>query len=137
MVLLISYHFNEKRFSRTARKKELLTSLRRDSQALHLVTVNKSSIQLNFCYLQRLSRSKVRFRAYICSKGFIVMENQYCKVGTVTPITSNRNVISLLEYQYQTFLNKASDMKYTDAKLVEFFEQKAEKIQRVLENMMK
>ncbi|MDO6821187.1 MULTISPECIES: hypothetical protein [Zobellia] len=70
-------------------------------------------------------------------KEFKTMENQYCKVGTVTPIASNRNAISLLEYQYQTFLNKASDMKYTDAKLVEFFEQKAEKIQRVLENMMK
>ncbi|CAM3550458.1 Lacal_2735 family protein [Zobellia roscoffensis] len=65
------------------------------------------------------------------------MENQYCKVGTVTSIASNRNAISLLEHQYQTFLGKANDMKYADTKLVEFFEQKAEKIQRVLENMMK
>lgn len=52
-------------------------------------------------------------------------------------MAANRNVISLLEYQYQNFLDKASNMEYTDAKLVEFFEQKAEKIQRILENMMK
>ena len=65
------------------------------------------------------------------------MEKQYCKVGQVTPITANRNVITLLEYQYQNFLEKASNLEYTDAKLVEFFEQKAQKIQRVLENMMK
>jgi len=65
------------------------------------------------------------------------MENQYCKVGSVTPITANRNVISLLEYQYQNFLEKAGNLEYTDAKLVEFFEQKAKKIQKILENMMK
>lgn len=65
------------------------------------------------------------------------MENQYCKVGSVTPITANRNVISLLEYQYQNFLEKASNLEYTDAKLVEFFEQKAQKIQKMLENLVK
>ncbi|WP_373518209.1 hypothetical protein [Pricia sp.] len=65
------------------------------------------------------------------------MENQYCKVGSVTPMTANRNVISLLEYQYQNFLEKAGNLEYTDAKLVEFFEQKAQKIQKILENMMK
>ncbi|AYN68801.1 hypothetical protein D1013_16145 [Euzebyella marina] len=64
------------------------------------------------------------------------MENQYCKVGQVTPIEANRNAISLLEYQYQNFLEKASNLEYTDAKLVEFFEQKAQKIKKVLENMM-
>ncbi|MGB6151556.1 MAG: hypothetical protein WBG48_06150 [Pricia sp.] len=65
------------------------------------------------------------------------MENQYCKVGSVTPMTANRNVISLLEYQYQNFLDKASNLEYTDAKLVEFFEQKAQKIQKILENMIR
>ena len=65
------------------------------------------------------------------------MENQYCKVGSVTPITANRNVISLLEYQYQNFLEKAGNLEYTDKKLVEFFEHKAQKIQKILENMMK
>lgn len=52
-------------------------------------------------------------------------------------MTANRNVITLLEYQYENFLDKAKSMEYTDAKLVEFFEQKAQKIQKILENMMK
>jgi hypothetical protein len=52
-------------------------------------------------------------------------------------MTANRNIISLLEHQYQTFLDKASNMEYTDAKLVEFCELKAQKIQKILENMMK
>ncbi|SDM96237.1 hypothetical protein [Kriegella aquimaris] len=64
------------------------------------------------------------------------MEKQYCKVGTITPIAANRNAVTMLEYQYQNFLDKASNMEYTDAKLVEFFEQKAEKIQKILENML-
>ncbi|MFC4094474.1 hypothetical protein [Euzebyella saccharophila] len=65
------------------------------------------------------------------------MENQYCKVGQVTPIEANRNAINLLEYQYQNFIEKASNLEYTDAKLIEFFEQKAQKIQKLLENMVK
>lgn len=62
------------------------------------------------------------------------MENQYCKVGTITPIAADRNMIHLLEYQYQNFLEKASNMN--DAKLVAFFELKASKIKRVLENLV-
>ncbi len=62
------------------------------------------------------------------------MENQYCRVGTVTPIAANRNMIHLLEYQYQNFLEKASDIN--DANLVAFFELKASKIKRVLENLV-
>jgi hypothetical protein len=62
------------------------------------------------------------------------MENQYCKVGAVTPIASNRQAIHLLEYQYQNFVEKASNIN--DAKLMEFFELKAEKIKKVLENLM-
>lgn len=62
------------------------------------------------------------------------MENQYCKVGTVTPMTSGRQAIHLLEYQYQNFLDKASTIN--DAKLVEFFESKAQKVQKILENLV-
>ena len=65
------------------------------------------------------------------------MENQNCKVGTVTPIASHGNVIGLLELQYQDFLDKARNMEYTDSKLVEFFELKALKIKKYLENLMK
>lgn len=62
------------------------------------------------------------------------MENQYCKVGAVTPLTSNRQTIHLLEFQYQNFLDKASNIN--DAKLIEFFESKAQKVQRILENLV-
>lgn len=65
------------------------------------------------------------------------MENQYCKVGTVTPIAAHGNAITLLKYQYQNFLDKARNMEYTDSKLIEFFELKAMKIQKVLEKLMK
>ena len=64
------------------------------------------------------------------------MENQYCKVGTVTPITNGRNAITLLEYQYNVFMDKASNIKYSNTKLGEFFEQKAQKIKRILEELM-
>jgi len=81
-------------------------------------------------------KSKTYFASYIWKKQFKAMENQYCKVGQVTPIAANRNAITLLQYQYQNFLDKAN-LEYTDAKLVEFFEQKAQKIKKVLENMVK
>ncbi|RRQ49138.1 hypothetical protein DZC72_00445 [Maribacter algicola] len=64
------------------------------------------------------------------------MEKQYCKVGTVTPIAAKADVITLLEYQYQNFVDKASKMKYSNSKLTEFFEQKAQKIQKSLENLV-
>jgi putative alpha-1,2-mannosidase len=62
------------------------------------------------------------------------MENQYCKVGAITPLTNNRQAIHLLEYQYQNFIHKASNIN--DAKLVEFFESKAKKVQKILENLV-
>ena len=65
------------------------------------------------------------------------MDNQNCRVGSVTPLTAKNNIITILEYQYQNFMEKASNLEYTDAKLVEFFEQKAQKIQRTLENLVK
>lgn len=64
------------------------------------------------------------------------MENQYCKVGQVTSIAADRNAVNLLEHQYESFLEKARNLEYTDAKLVEFFEHKAQKIKKILENMM-
>lgn len=64
------------------------------------------------------------------------MEKQYCKVGTITPMTSGRQAIAMLEYQYQNFLEKASNMDYSDAKLREYFEQKAQKLSRILDNLV-
>ncbi|SNR31615.1 hypothetical protein SAMN04488009_1214 [Maribacter sedimenticola] len=63
------------------------------------------------------------------------MEKQYCKVGTVKPIAAEADIITLLEYQYQNFLEKASNMP-TNTQLGEFFEQKAQKIKRTLENLV-
>jgi hypothetical protein len=62
------------------------------------------------------------------------MEKQYCKVGSVTPITATANPTDLLEYQYQVFLEKASQMKNTQ--LGEFFETKAQRIKKALESLV-
>ncbi|MEP3211313.1 MAG: hypothetical protein ABJN95_19160 [Maribacter sp.] len=62
------------------------------------------------------------------------MEKQYCRVGAVTPISNGRQAIHLLEYQYQNFMDRASSIN--DAKLVEYFEIKAQKIKKILENLV-
>lgn len=62
------------------------------------------------------------------------MENQYCKVGQVTPISTSNKAVHLLEYQYQNFVEKASNIN--DANLVAFFELKAAKIKKVLETLV-
>lgn len=67
----------------------------------------------------------------------LTMEKQYCKVGTVTPITNGAQAISMLEYSYQNFLNKASSTKSADKNLADFFESKAIKIKQTLENLVK
>ena len=64
------------------------------------------------------------------------MEKQYCKVGTITPMTSGEQAIAMLEFQYENFLKKASNMDYSDAKLREYFEQKAQELNRILENLV-
>lgn len=81
-----------------------------------------------------LNIQKIISSVYLPELIFKTMENQYCRVGTVTPIAANRNMIHLLEYQYQNFLEKASDIN--DANLVAFFELKASKIKRELENLV-
>jgi len=77
---------------------------------------------------------KLRLARIFVRTIYKTMENQYCKVGAITPMNSNRQTIHLLEYQYQNFMDKASNIN--DAKLVEFFESKAKKVQRILENLV-
>lgn len=60
------------------------------------------------------------------------MNNQYCRVGTVTPITSGSQAISILEFRYNNFMEKASN---GDTHLVEFFKRKAQSIKKVLESL--
>jgi hypothetical protein len=62
------------------------------------------------------------------------MKNQYCKVGAVTPMSNGIQAVHLLEYQYQNFIERASNIN--DAKLVEFFEGKAQKIKKTLESLV-
>ncbi|TXN35018.1 hypothetical protein FVB32_10500 [Flagellimonas hymeniacidonis] len=63
------------------------------------------------------------------------MKNQYCRVGAVTPITSGSHAISILEYRYQNFIEKAADATYINTNLGEFFNRKAEAIKKILENL--
>ena len=63
------------------------------------------------------------------------MKNQYCRVGAVTPITSGNQAISILEYRYQAFIEKATDATYINTNLGEFFKRKAQEIQKILENL--
>jgi len=64
------------------------------------------------------------------------MENQNCRVGTVTPITSGSHAVAVLEYRYQHFLEKASQMVNIDTRLSEFFESKAKSIKNTLEDLV-
>ncbi len=64
------------------------------------------------------------------------MENQNCRVGAVTPITSGHKAVTVLENRYRNFLQKASDLNGTDSRLLEFFEHKAQKIKKVLETLV-
>ena len=63
------------------------------------------------------------------------MNNQYCKVGAVTPITSGNQAISILEFRYRNFIEKAANVSNADTHLVEFFKQKAQSIKKVLESL--
>tara|TARA_R110000868_G_scaffold2277_5_gene17009 strand:- start:7603 stop:7797 length:195 start_codon:yes stop_codon:yes gene_type:complete len=64
------------------------------------------------------------------------MENQYCKVGSTTLIGSRSDELNLLQHQYQNFMDMASSKKYSDTKLAEFFELKAMKIQKIIQNLI-
>jgi len=64
------------------------------------------------------------------------MNKQYCKVGSSTPLGNGSQTISLLEYQYQNFIEKARNLNNTDTKLGEFFNLKAKKIKKDLEKLM-
>jgi len=74
-------------------------------------------------------------RIFVRTKN-VTMDNQYCKVGAITPITSGQKALALIEYQYQNFLSKASAFKTTDDKLAAFFELKARKLKKVLEDFV-
>ena len=78
---------------------------------------------------------KSKLNVYLLRTKLSIMEKQYCKVGSVKPIAANADIITLLEYQYQNFLDKASN-RQSNNQLEEFFEKKAQKIKRILENLV-
>tara|TARA_R110002051_G_scaffold56554_2_gene105233 strand:- start:11306 stop:11497 length:192 start_codon:yes stop_codon:yes gene_type:complete len=63
------------------------------------------------------------------------MDKQYCRVGSVTPIAANADIITMLEYQYENFLDKASNLQ-SNNQLGEFFEKKAQKIKKILDGLV-
>ncbi len=63
------------------------------------------------------------------------MENQYCKVGAISSMTNGSKELRYLEYQYQSFMDKAISKKYSDSKLAEFFELKAGRIQKIIQTL--
>jgi len=64
------------------------------------------------------------------------MKNQNCRVGSINSIPYGTNAISALEFQYQRFMEKASNMKHTNSDLANFFELKATKIRKILEGLI-
>lgn len=64
------------------------------------------------------------------------MNNQYCKIGSVKPITSGNSAVAVLEHRYQRFLEKATSPTAIDAKLGDFFEAKVKNLKKVLETLV-
>ncbi|NKI33014.1 hypothetical protein [Croceivirga thetidis] len=62
------------------------------------------------------------------------MNNQYCKVGSTTPITQVNQAMSVLESQYRIFVEKATIGM--DSKLNEFFEAKANGLRKILDELV-
>ncbi|OQD41985.1 hypothetical protein BUL40_12785 [Croceivirga radicis] len=63
------------------------------------------------------------------------MENQFCKVGTVTAIGNDPQSLSILQLRYESFLEKAAQFAGIDSKLTEFLESKANGIKKLLEEL--
>lgn len=61
------------------------------------------------------------------------MNNQYCKVGSTTPITQVNQAMTVLEFQYHNFMEKATSEM--DTKLTEFFEAKANGLKKILHDL--
>ena len=62
------------------------------------------------------------------------MNNQYCKVGSTTPVTQINQALTVLESQYHNFAEKAT--LGMDAKLTEFFEAKANGLKKILDELV-
>ncbi|WP_445381599.1 hypothetical protein [Robiginitalea sp. IMCC43444] len=60
------------------------------------------------------------------------MEKQHCKVGAQNPIPGGNKAIRSLQLQQQFFIRKAQEASGANRQLMDFFEAKARKIERML-----
>ncbi len=64
------------------------------------------------------------------------MENQHCKVGATHALDTGVNGLDLLQNQLRHFNQKAAEASRTGSAMKEFFEQKARKIQKLLQDLV-
>jgi len=64
------------------------------------------------------------------------MEKQHCKVGSINPIGSGSQELQLLRHQLQHFNQKAVEAAQKNSSLKDFFERKAQKIQKMLQQSL-
>ncbi|MEJ2162565.1 MAG: hypothetical protein P8X60_04395 [Robiginitalea sp.] len=64
------------------------------------------------------------------------MEKQHCKIGTTHTLDKGEQGLNLLERQLHHFNNKAAEAAQTGSALKEFFEHKARKIQKLLQEIV-
>jgi len=64
------------------------------------------------------------------------MENQNCKVGATTHITSGSHAPDRVESFYNSFATLASDTQYAGTQLGEFFDRKARSLKKILEELV-
>ena len=64
------------------------------------------------------------------------MDNQYCKVGAIHPLGVDAQALQKLERQLLNFRRKAAEANQNGSALQEFFEQKAQKIQKMLQKLV-
>lgn len=63
------------------------------------------------------------------------MEKQNCKVGASHAMDRGNNGMNFLETQYRHFSNKAAEAARMNSRLKDFFESKALKIQKQLQQL--
>ncbi|WP_297762068.1 hypothetical protein [uncultured Muriicola sp.] len=64
------------------------------------------------------------------------MENQNCKVGATTHITSGSHASDRVESFYNSFATMASDTQYVGTQMGEFFDRKARSLKKILEELV-
>ncbi len=80
-------------------------------------------------------QTKKGWRPYIWYKTG-AMNQQFCKVGAIHPLGEGQKGIDLLENQYEYFRARAEEVKATNAKFGDFLERKAQKVQRLLNELL-